>query len=144
MKLGNSTRVPAPGLSMSPRKELESPLSTPVISHDALSRIEAFTTRRDAADPGQQLAALVADCWLNTESLSVGQHRLLAEQIRATAEELAERRPYLRRELGGLVDELVLALENAEKPVFSRFELEDEPVTEVLYLVDCAVREVAA
>lgn len=119
-------------------------MSTPVISHDALSRLDALAWRRDAADPGQRLAALVADCWLNTETLSVGQHRLMAEQIRATAEELAECRPYLRRELGGLVDELVLALEKGEKPEFSVFELEGEPVTEVLYLVDCAVREVAA
>lgn len=119
-------------------------MSTPVILSEALYRLTVFAQQRDAADPGERLAALVADSWLNTASLSVGQHRLLAEQIRATAEELAERRPYLRRELGGLADELLLALEAAELPEFSAFELEDEPVTEVLSLVDRAVREAAA
>lgn len=119
-------------------------MSTPVILSEALYRLTVFAQQRDTDDPGERLAALVADCWVNTATLSVGQHRLLAEQIRATAEQLAERRPYLRRELGGLVDELVLALESGEKPEFSRFELEDEAVTEVLCLADCAMREGAA
>lgn len=67
------------------------------------AELERYARDRDAVDPCERMAGLVADAAL-CAPLSMGQQLLLVERLRAAGAELVEFQPYLRRGVDDLLD----------------------------------------
>lgn len=96
--------------------------------------LERYASGREATDPAERMAGLVADAELRAP-LSMGQQRQFVEQLRAAGAELIDHQPYRRRHIEDLLDLLETTPISVAVLYDKAITAEPEPLGAVLRLV---------